>query len=72
MRRVVKSKSRRNRNSECRAIAFRYLKNGQFEIVSGGWVMTDEANAHLYSIVMEAFEGHEFIKNQMGMPWHEG
>lgn len=44
---------------------FRLLKSGQFEIVTGGWVMTDEANAHYHSIVVELFEGHEFIRNQI-------
>uniref|UniRef100_A0A1I7S5U6 Alpha-mannosidase n=1 Tax=Bursaphelenchus xylophilus TaxID=6326 RepID=A0A1I7S5U6_BURXY len=43
-----------------------YLQSGQFEIVTGGWVMTDEANAHLYSILMELFEGHEFLQTQLG------
>uniref|UniRef100_A0AC35FQB4 Glycoside hydrolase family 38 N-terminal domain-containing protein n=1 Tax=Panagrolaimus sp. PS1159 TaxID=55785 RepID=A0AC35FQB4_9BILA len=41
------------------------LDQGQFEIVTGAWVMTDEANAHYYSTVMEMLEGHEFLINQL-------
>lgn len=44
----------------------RLLASGQLEIVTGGWVMTDEANAHYYSAIMEMIEGHEFLKNQLG------
>ncbi|KAI6171046.1 Alpha-mannosidase [Aphelenchoides bicaudatus] len=42
-----------------------FLRSGQLEIVTGGWVMTDEANARSFSIVMELFEGHEFLRNQL-------
>ena len=44
----------------------RLLEKGQFEIVTGGWVMSDEANSHYYSIIMELFEGHEFLFNNLG------
>jgi len=42
------------------------IQNGHLEITTGAWVMTDEANAHLYSIVTEMIEGHEFINNVVG------
>jgi hypothetical protein len=43
------------------------LQNGQLEIATGGWVMTDEANAHYYGVIMEMFEGHEFLQNTLGL-----
>ncbi|KAL3070889.1 hypothetical protein niasHS_017014 [Heterodera schachtii] len=44
----------------------KFLEEGQLEIVTGGWVMTDEANAHFFATVTELFEGHEFLQNQLG------
>uniref|UniRef100_A0A914Q9B2 Glycoside hydrolase family 38 N-terminal domain-containing protein n=1 Tax=Panagrolaimus davidi TaxID=227884 RepID=A0A914Q9B2_9BILA len=42
------------------------IQNGKLEIPTGAWVMTDEANSHLYSIITEMFEGHEFLMNTIG------
>ncbi|GMT09292.1 hypothetical protein PFISCL1PPCAC_589, partial [Pristionchus fissidentatus] len=38
---------------------------GRFELVTGGWVMADEANTHYSSIVAELMEGHEWIRNHL-------
>ncbi|KAK9893113.1 hypothetical protein WA026_023833 [Henosepilachna vigintioctopunctata] len=41
------------------------IKNGQLEIVSGGWVMNDEANSHWISIIQQYTDGHQWLQQNL-------
>ena len=40
-----------------KANAQKLIKNGQLEIVTGGWVMNDEANTHYFEMIDQMIEG---------------
>jgi len=42
------------------------LKQERFEIVSGGWVMSDEAITHYAAFVDQLMEGQLWLKKELG------
>uniref|UniRef100_A0A6P7EZY3 Alpha-mannosidase 2-like n=1 Tax=Diabrotica virgifera virgifera TaxID=50390 RepID=A0A6P7EZY3_DIAVI len=41
------------------------LMKNQLEIVTGGWVMNDEANSHWQSTVTQLMDGHQWLKQNL-------
>lgn len=45
----------------------RLVDNGQLEIVTGGWVMTDEANTHYSSMITQLTNGHQWLMQNLNI-----
>jgi len=43
------------------------VDSGRLEIPTGGWVMTDEANVELFSMVDQLVEGHSFLRSTLNL-----
>ncbi len=43
------------------------IEEGRFEILTGGWVMTDEASVDTFGMVDQLVEGHQWLRDHLNV-----